>query len=75
MYKSVYACVCVCVRVQEEKEIVLSHKPDAPLVMLAFKLEEGKFGQLTYCRVYQGSIKRGDQILDTTTKKKVKVSE
>jgi elongation factor G len=46
----------------------------APLVALAFKLEEGRFGQLTYMRVYQGSIKKGGYIFHARTNKKVKVS-
>lgn len=53
--------------------IELSPASDAPLVGLAFKLEEGKYGQLTYMRVYQGSIKRGSLIYNARTGKKVKV--
>lgn len=46
---------------------------DAPLVALAFKLEESRFGQLTYMRVYQGSLKKSQNIFHTRTGKKVKV--
>jgi len=45
-----------------------------PFVALAFKLEQGKFGQLTYLRVYQGMVKKGDTIWNTRTGKKTRIS-
>ena len=40
---------------------------------LAFKLEEGRFGQLTYMRIYSGTVRKGDPIVNATTGKKIKV--
>ena len=56
-----------------EKEVVLESNPDKPSVILAFKLEDGQFGQLTYIRVYQGKIKKGDTLYNTRTRKKFNV--
>ncbi len=47
--------------------------PTKPLVMLAFKLEDGRYGQLTYIRVYQGTIRKDDFIVNSRNGKKVKV--
>ncbi|NQW29610.1 MAG: elongation factor G [Ignavibacteria bacterium] len=56
-----------------EAKIMLESDSTKPLVMLAFKLEDGRYGQLTYMRIYQGSITKGDNIINVVNGKKVKV--
>ena len=46
---------------------------EGPLVALAFKLEEGRFGQLTYMRLYSGTLQKGDNIVNVVNGKRVKV--
>ncbi len=58
---------------QGGEEVILSADPLAPLVALAFKLEVTPYGQLTYLRIYQGSLKKGDEIVNTRDRKKIKV--
>jgi len=57
----------------EEHTIALSHSPKDSAVMLAFKLEDGRYGQLTYLRMYQGRITADSQIINTRTGRKQKV--
>jgi elongation factor G len=56
-----------------EEKVNLSSDVNAPFVALAFKLEEGRFGQLTYIRVYQGQLKKGDTIVNSRTGRDVRI--
>ncbi len=57
----------------EEKPVALESSFDAKTVALAFKLEDGQYGQLTYIRVYQGSLKKGDTVINSRTGRKIKI--
>jgi elongation factor G len=57
----------------DEADVVLKADESLPPVVLGFKLEDGQYGQLTYIRIYQGKIKKGDELFNTRSKKKFKV--
>jgi elongation factor G len=57
----------------EEAKVPLASDPTKPTVALAFKLEDGRYGQLTYMRVYQGALKKDDLIYNSRDGKKVKI--
>ena len=57
----------------KEAKVILESVADKPFVGLAFKLEDGRYGQLTYMRIYQGKVTKGDFIFNQSNQKKVKV--
>ncbi len=57
----------------DEAEVVLPSDSTKPPVALAFKLEDGQYGQLTYIRVYQGIIKKGAELMNVRNGRKFKV--
>jgi translation elongation factor EF-G len=61
---------------EEPEKVLMDPARDnrSPFMALAFKLEAGRFGQLTYMRCYQGMLKKGDTIYNVRTQRKVKVA-
>jgi elongation factor G len=48
--------------------------PKAPFRGLAFKIMDDKFGALTFTRIYSGTIKKGDTVLNSFTGKTERIS-
>ncbi|KAI9807851.1 MAG: Elongation factor G, mitochondrial [Sarcosagium campestre] len=60
-------------RRRDEAPVKLVSYNSLPFVGLAFKLEESNYGQLTYIRVYQGTLRKGLNVYNARSGKKVKV--
>jgi elongation factor G len=60
-------------RSKGEAETKLVPYNSLPFVGLAFKLEENNYGQLTYIRVYQGTLRKGSNLFNSRTDKKVRI--
>lgn len=57
----------------EEAEFETISDDSKPAIALAFKLEDGQYGQLTYIRIYQGMVKKGSDLFNVRSRKKFKV--
>ncbi len=57
----------------EGAEIALTADPEAPAVAMAFKIVDESFGQLTYTRIYQGKLQKGQIYLNSRNGKKQRV--
>jgi elongation factor G len=57
----------------EPVKVKLEPSPDAPAVFMAFKTVEEPFGQLTYIRIYQGKVSKGDNFTNTRLNRKVRI--
>jgi elongation factor G len=57
----------------DEGTIALDADPEKPAVALAFKLEDGRYGQLTYMRVYQGHLTKSTVITNARSGRESKV--
>lgn len=55
-----------------DERVGLKPDPNADLVAMAFKITDEQFGQVTYTRIYQGTLKKGDTITNTRTGKRVR---
>jgi elongation factor G len=57
-----------------EEKIPLTADPDKPFVGMAFKLVDDPYGQLTFMRIYQGTVKKGDQMVNQRTSQRQRFS-
>jgi elongation factor G len=57
----------------DETPVELVGDDDRKTVALAFKLEDTNYGQLTYIRIYQGTVKKGGELLNSRSRKRFKV--
>ena len=59
---------------RKEGDVLLHPDVDAPFAALVFKITSDQHGDLNYARIYQGSIKAGTRVLNSTQDRKENVS-
>jgi elongation factor G len=62
-----------CDNYNDGAETAVTADPDGPVVAMAFKLVDEPFGQVTYTRIYQGSIRKSGAYVNSRTGRKQRV--
>lgn len=57
----------------EDVKVELENDENKPLVCMAFKIADETFGQLTYTRIYQGTLRKGMSLINSRTGKKIRL--
>ncbi|MBN2498946.1 MAG: elongation factor G [Deltaproteobacteria bacterium] len=58
---------------RSEQSVPIDPRPDAPALALVFKIEDSRFGQLSYLRIYQGTLRREDAIVNVRTGRRSRI--
>ncbi|WP_419172181.1 elongation factor G, partial [Halobacteriovorax sp.] len=58
---------------ETEETVTITPDPEQDLLAMAFKITDEQFGQLTYTRIYRGTLNKGDTVYNTRTGKKVRI--
>ena len=59
--------------VKTNEQVNVYAYPDSPLVGVAFKITDENTGQLTYTRIYSGTLRKGDTLYNTRTNRRVRI--
>ena len=70
---SPYDCKYFATDNKTKESIEVFPDADKDTVMMAFKITDERFGQLTYTRIYQGSVKKGESYINARTEKALRV--
>jgi elongation factor G len=66
-------CVAPTAKTEKDEEVSISPDPAEELLAMAFKITDEQFGQLTYTRIYRGTLNKGETVFNSRTGKKVRV--
>ncbi len=58
----------------EKKKVTVRCDKDSPLVALVFKVTSDAHGDLNFIRIYQGTLKSGSRVLDTSRDKRENIT-